>query len=154
MSETAVIDNHGNAKMPLLDAYQLRKSGWKLKEIGDKYGITEAAVCKRLNKYFPELSVKQFLTIREDLYDIWEMKNLEELVKKDLKKETTHQLNGNLLTINQIRAQQREKTGDININIINILSKALDHNDTQQVSQDNKKEIPLKYNEQEQVYTP
>ena len=122
---------HGNTKVPLIDAYLLRKEGWTFQKIADKYGVSDAAVCKRLNKYFPELSIKKLTAVCDDLYNGLEFKTLKELVSRDPKKETTYQLNGTLKTINEIKSQRSDKTGDININIVNILTKHLDKYDDQ-----------------------
>ena len=137
MTKTATkeIDNtqHGNAKFPLVEAYVLHKQGHSYSELAEKYGVDRSAFSHRFKKHFPTTDVKDYLKIRHDLFKIWEAKNMEELLNRPLKKESTRQLNGNIITINQILSQESERTGDIQVNIIQILSNALDKTETPQV---------------------
>ena len=143
--------NHGNEKFPLLDAYALRKEGWTLQQIADKYGVYKSAVSQRFNRHFPEHKMKHWLTIRKDILRAWEADNIEKLVNMGLEKATMHQINGNLLTIKQLLDEGSANTGDININIINILEKQLGSDDTPKVSQVKDPVIEAEYHQVNQI---
>lgn len=150
---TAEISEHGNAKFPLVEAYILRRQGKTIQQIADKYGVCKSTVSERFSRHFPQQDVKEFLKIRNDLYRLIEAKNIEELANRPIKKVSDRQLIGNLMGINQILSQEAERTGDININIIQILSKALDHNETVSSVSSNDPVIEPEYHEVKQIDT-
>ena len=155
MNNTAVdISEHGNAKFPLVEAYMLRKKGLTIQQIADKYGVCKSTVSERFSRHFPQQNVKEFLKIRNDLYRLIEAKNMEELANRNIKKVSDRQLIGNLMGINQILSQEAERTGDININIIQILSKHLDHSETVKSVSSKDPVIDADYREVKQIDTP
>lgn len=153
MIKSTEITEHGNAKFPIVEAYMLHKQGMTYEQLSKKYGVSKSAFSMRFKKHFPTTDVKRFLKIRNDLYRLIEARNMEELVNRGVKKVSDRQLIGNLMGINQILSQEAERTGDININVVQILTKALDRDETPQPTKQYETVIEPEYHEVKQIDT-